>query len=374
MIFRLATLTLCTLGLALADLFTSQVFSSLATKDNRDNLVISPPTIRASLALLYAGAEGQTALELKERLRLRGHPKDVALSEFKQQPLRIHTWDVKLFTIYKLYVDAKYAIKSSFQNLAITYLQALAEHVNFSLTKLIAHHISVFVEVNTLHKLKDTLSPAEISSMTKSFLVQGFYFSGKFAKPFHRFKEYKPFFFDPFHSVSVATYIKDDNLFYGEVPLLMSRAIEIPYKNSKLSLLIILPYERTFDLKMQEEFLKHIDIRFLDSHFQSVDVRVQIPRFKIEYETYLKDALGDIGISRIFNNGELSDLSSTPNLRVTNIKHRGLFELNDDCENCIEPAANNSDIRQYFIADHPFLFAVKDQTKIYLVGRVLKPV
>ncbi|XP_064552051.1 antichymotrypsin-2-like [Drosophila montana] len=374
MIFRLVTLTLCTLGLAQADLFTSQLFSSLATKDNRDNLVISPPTIRASLALLYAGAEGDAALELKERLQLRGHTKDVALSEFRQQPLRIATWDVKLFTIYKLYVDVKYTIKPSFQHLAITNLQTLAEHVNFSLVKLMAHHISVFVEINTLHKLKDTLSPAEISSATQSFLVQGFYFSGKFARPFHRFKEHKPFFFDPFHSVSVATYIKDDNLFYGDIPLLMSRAIEIPYKNSKLSLLIILPYERTFDLNMQEEILKSMDIRFLDTHFQSVNVRVQIPRFKIEYETYLKDALGGIGISRIFNNSDLSDLSSTPDLRVTNIKHRGVFELNDDCARCNEPAANNSDIRQYFIADHPFLFAVKDLTKVYLVGRVMKPV
>lgn len=38
-----------------------------------------------------------------------------------------------------------------------------------------------------------------------------------------------------------------------------------------------------------------------------------------------------------------------------------------------EPSANNTDVQHYFIAGHPFIFAVKDQTQIYFVGRVLKP-
>jgi serpin B len=71
---------------------------------------------------------------------------------------------------------------------------------------------------------------------------------------------------------------------------LQSTAVELPYKDSDISMLIILPNKKT-GLKELESKLKTLDLNDISSKMYSTEVNVEIPKFKIEFEVELKEPL-----------------------------------------------------------------------------------
>ncbi|XP_030375428.1 serine protease inhibitor 42Dd-like [Scaptodrosophila lebanonensis] len=365
--------TIFVLGLAQADLFASLLYSELAMQENRDNVVISPSALRSALGMAYIGAEGEAAADLKHVMYLHGDTKNMVLDDFDRD-LNIHTPYVELKLAYRLYVHHNFPIQGAYQSLAIKHFRTAAENVNFDHAEAAAKHMSAYIEAHTAHKFKDTIQPVDIGTHTKLFLTTGFYFNGKWERPFGKISIRRPFYFTPSDHVPVMMYGKTDELLCGDLPDWDAKGVEIPYRTSNLSMLIILPNQRTENLRDLEKAIRTTDFRTVNNRFERAIVHIEMPQFRVEYQIKLNEVLHAMGLKSLFTNPDFGSLSHKPGLRISTIKQKGIIDVNiatnDEVHADLEVNLNNTP--KNFIVDHQFMYIIKDPYMVYFVGRVLK--
>ena len=139
--------------------------------------------------------------------------------------------------------------------------------------------------------------------------------------------------------------------------------------------------------------LKHVEEKLKNSHIvgelskaskdKKVEVEVVLPKFKVEMKIMLKQYLKSLGMKDMFQTG-LADFSgiSTAGLYVSDAIQKSFIEVN---EKGSEAAAATAVMMhgesamiftgERFIADHPFLFFLRDKTTGMLLfqGRVMDP-
>lgn len=307
--------------------FVTRLFLSITANEGTNNVAIAPLAIQESLALLYLGSDAEGAIELKKHLELQGDTKTAAVEGFSELPTRIDTADVSLQSSFKFYVDSMFPIRATFHKDAMDHLHSFAESVKFNKDPELATRISMYFE-STLHrrKLQSIIKSSEINSTTRSIVVQGFYFEGNFSKPFKQMMKRRKFFTQPGSSQAVVTYITVDDLPYANLAQLNCQGIELPYRNSNLSMLILLPNKGT-TIKALETQLANTDILSLAKHFDNLYMQVEIPKFSIVYEQELTASLKRLGIKSIFENPEFHSLTDTPFFSISMIKHKGSIEF-----------------------------------------------
>lgn len=306
--------------------FASRLFLSITAHEGANNLAIAPLAIQESLLLLYLGSDGEGASQLKKYLDLQGTSKIEALERFEKVPLSIITSDVKLETAFKFYVDTMFPISPRFQKDVKQYLHNNVESVKFDKAPELAQRITDNMESMLKHQMKNIIRSAEINTTTRSILLQGFHFHGNFKKPFRQMIRQRKFFTQPNISISVDTYIKYDKLPYAHLAHMNCYGIDIPYRNSKLSMLILLPNKGT-TVRALETHLANTDLKSIVKHFNKSDVHIEVPHFSVDSERELTASLKRMGIKAIFDSPEFDSLTRTPFFSVTKIKHKGQFEF-----------------------------------------------
>ncbi|XP_030375183.1 leukocyte elastase inhibitor C-like [Scaptodrosophila lebanonensis] len=362
------------LSLGVADLFVSELYGELSSKYVRENIVICPASLRMGLILLYIGAEGEAAAELKNTLYLHGDTKTQILEDHKKQ-ISITNADITMQISQKLYVDHKFKIDPHYISTGWKYLSGPAvEPAHFENPESAAKHICNQIERHMLNKFKETVASSEISSHTKIFLASAFYFSGKWQKPFMKLGTRKFYNVMTGLHMSVTMYGKTDEVLHGDLPELNAKGVEIPYKNSNISMLIILPEENDNNLRHMEQVLRTVDFRTLNNNFRRGNVHIEMPRFRIEYEMDFNEVLKAIGLSSLFSNPDLSSLSRQMGLRLSNTKQKGVIEVNTNNDNGRSTIDDNPyNPPKKFIVDRQFIFIVKDPYMVYFVGHVIRP-
>ena len=141
-------------------------------------------------------------------------------------------------------------------------------------------------------------------------LVNAIYFKGEWVKKFlKRRTSKKEFYFNDEKNVEVDMmqmevknicwtffFIEHSLLFtknrflYKEIKEFDSKVIEIPYKDSDINMMIILPNKKD-GLYALESKLNEIKLRELSKRASISDVILKIPKFKIEFDINMKEPL-----------------------------------------------------------------------------------
>jgi serpin B len=122
-------------------------------------------------------------------------------------------------------------------------------------------------------------------------LVNAIYFKGFWTYQFDPKLTFKaPFFLNEDDSVDVDFMKIKKHFKYGRFENLDATALELPYKDSDITMLIILPNKRT-GLAALESKLNTVDFGEITSQMYSEEVNVELPKFKIEFDIELTDPL-----------------------------------------------------------------------------------
>ena len=112
------------------------------------------------------------------------------------------------------------------------------------------------------------------------------------------------------------------------------------------------------------------------------DIIVHLPKFKLEEQYELNDALAKLGMTDVFceSKADLSGMNGHGGLFLSTVAHKAFVEVNEEGT---EAAAATVAIasfcmmrrQQHFTADHPFLFFIRhNKTKsILFLGRFSSP-
>lgn len=264
-----------------------------------------------ALALASQGAKGATFEEIRNGLHLSGDQAAVA-EQFgtSQTELLKNAGQTTLNIANKVYVKSGYELQPAFSEVAVKKFNSEAESVNFADAAPTAARINGWVEDKTNKKIKDLIKPDSLDEDTRLVLVNAIYFKGNWRHQFKKGNTKKePFWVSKDKSVDVDMMHLKEDFKYGIFDDLDCTALELPYNDSDVSMVIFLPNKRT-GLKDLETKMKNVNLADLTSNMYRSEVEVSLPRFRSEYEIEMKEPLKEVCSWRFYSIQQRSRLET----------------------------------------------------------------
>ncbi|TDG51659.1 hypothetical protein AWZ03_001719 [Drosophila navojoa] len=362
------------------NLFATELFQTLATDRQDENVVISPVSIQLALGLAYYGAEGRTAAELQRTLHVSAKESKDGLAESYHRLLHSYIKSKTVLEIAnKVYTREKLKVTPHFREVAEKYFDSGVEGLNFDNEDEALKRINDWVKEKTQGKIEHVVEALEPD--TNVALINAIYFKARWARPFNdEDTKDRAFWLSEERSIQVPTMFADNWYYYADYPELDAKAIELFFENINMTMWFILPNKRT-GLQQLEQQLKGVDFKLLEDRWQWQSVSVYLPKFKFEFDTDLKPTLFKMGIKAMFSDAaDFSNIfdESPIGTRITQVQHKTFIDVNEiGCEAAGVSYAAGVPMSlpldpKTFVADHPFVFLIRDQHAVYFTGHIVK--
>ncbi|XP_065366742.1 serine protease inhibitor 42Dd-like [Calliphora vicina] len=363
--------------------FNEKLFGILSSKAQNENLVYSPISLQTLLAFIFTMSSGQLYEELAQLLAMPKNRTYVAKTfENILQTASLNTPPTTLIMANKLYYDFRFGpIDQSVHNFAKKSFESELEQIDFLSAKKAASTINSWVSERTRNLIRDIVTPSSIAGDTSALLLNSIYFKSEWLIKFDSYDiESQDFFVARNVKVSVDMMYNEDVFRYGDFPDdLQASVVELPYKGSELSMLLILPKEME-GLANLERKLRNYDFDSISEKLKRETVTVKLPRFKIEFETDMIKPLQELGLNALFNNAGSINLFKNQQkpLNIDQFKHKSFINVNEaGTEAAATTVAKYIPLSipinmKYFVADHPFLFVIRDSNATYFIGHVVQ--
>ncbi|XP_019893095.1 serine protease inhibitor 42Dd isoform X6 [Musca domestica] len=357
---------------------TIELLDKLNAATNKENVLISPLSIQTCMALAFTGAQGDTANEIAKVMKfVSNSPEEVAdsfhhvLTNYEDSKL------VKMAN--KVYVQEGHAIKPEYAAVTKQKFHAAAESINFAENVAAANKINKWVEEKTAGKISDLIPADALDADTRLILLNALHFKGEWQEKFdpEDTKE-DDFWLNETESTKVQFMRKQSEFRFGYLPDYECEALEIPYKDSDLSMFVLLPMKRD-GLKAMADKLKGVNLLDLDKQLRTMnDMIVKFPKFKIEYSIELSKVMQEMGLNKAFSqSADLSQILETSKcLKISNIFHKTFIHIDEDGTEADAATAMKPKccrLPKKFIATHPFFYFIWDRRNILFSGAFVKP-
>lgn len=374
--------------------FGLDLYKELA--ESEGNLFFSPFSIRTGLAMVYAGAEGETAKEMETVLKIDKpsvfHPAMAKrLNRFKIQetPKSIQP----IYLANRIWPDKSTAIEKQFQKTLKNHYGSSVQQLDFSQPDQARNTINQWVEKQTNAQIKN--GAGDLAPETRLALTSCIYFNSNWLVPFLN-KDTKP---APFHlQDSTTTEVDMMNLEskFGYADLGHAKIVNLTYTDSKtqpdysknekrtpnyFSMTIILP-NKVDELAEIESTLSVKKISEWESKLKPLEGKVSIPKFDLSAKSKLNNALRSLGMKSLFSGSAnlsgvaagLTVFDASQSAKIT-VNEQGT-EASDFFWGGISLGVDFPPPEPFtFTADHPFLFLIKDHDTgcILFIGRMVNP-
>ena len=360
--------------------FAGKLYRQMA-KDN-ENLAFSPYGVASVCALVGTGAKGETFEAFKNALEFPTDNLDEMARIFRETKQKIGN-AVEISDSVWLFKG--FSPLDEFRSRAVNGFWAEARNTSLESAK---DEINAYVSDKTHGKIPSLLvNPPDSDACMMA--VNTIYLNAKWAQKFDKNltteREFKTLSGErlrvPFMCCTLHTNYHCENQF---------SAVSLPYANSTLEMLFILPGENVA-LRQIEEMLSESFINRVIGIFRAIGmyrkVRVIIPRFEFEMRHNLVTPLREMGLGVAFSlAADFSGLAKVkPDERIYISNAEQMVKIKVD-EEGTEAAAATYIVQERltasvpppvpeFVADHPFIFVLRDRVSgaILFMGRVMKP-
>jgi serpin B len=369
------------------DAFAWALFAKLTVQDG--NVVVSPTSVEACVLMALAGARGATASQMAQALQL-PDAKEIDIARLLDRDAtraagpapEAEAPGSKLVIANSAWVQQGFPIQDAYRKLLETNGRATLESVDFAAqTEAARRAINAWVDGRTEHKIHELLAPGALASSARLVLANAIYFKGPWARPFHKeATKPQPFLRPGQPPISVPLMHLDARFRYLETD--SYQAVELPYKQSDVSMVVWLPRKAEALGKLERE-LSATSIAASLKSLATANVELFLPKFKINNTTSLAKPLADLGMKDAFSPAADFSGISSQSLSISAVVHQALVEVDEvgteaaAATAMVAVGAARPDLREQkiFRADHPFLFAIRNHTsgEILFIGRVVAP-
>jgi serpin B len=358
--------------------FGFNLFSEIA-KENKENIFISPSSVAIALSMTWNGAEGETKDAMAKVLQFKGmnieevNQSNKLLMEELQKPAS----KIELSIANSLWSRPDRKFKPNFIGRCKDFYSAEVSN------KFEADAINSWVKEKTKDKIDKIID--FIPEEAILYLINAIYFKGTWTYEFDKKKtEDKDFHLldnskkkCPMMSQSgTFSYYRGDKF----------QSVSLPYGDGSASMYVFLPDEKIGLLEFQKNLNEKNWEKWMKS-FQMKEGDILLPRFKIEYELLLNDALTSLGMGIAFDGNKANfngmvPVTSGRNVFISRVIHKTFVEVNEEGTEAAavtvvemsDKAVHESE-RFYMIVDHPFFFVIRDNKtdNILFMGSIVKP-
>ncbi len=387
------------------DAFGAGLYAALGA---RGNLVMSPVSVALALRLALLGARGDTATELAAALRLAGP--EQAAEDLRVVPARLDGLaggPVTLRAPATLWVQSGLPLHPEY-TAALAGLPSVSVHdADFDRAAGAAREeINSLIAAQTSGKITGLLPPHTVNAATRAVLASAIYLKAAWARPFPGGATADgPFHPEPGRAVDVPLMRLAARLRYRRGD--GYQAVELPYANGPLAMLIVLP---DGGLGPVEQQLAAGGMAGLaggpaggsgptaggsgagpggfgagPGGLGPRQVRLVLPKFRVTSALGLRDALTALGAGRMFrDDADFSGLTGAMPLHISAVAHKAYIDVD---EQGTEAAAATAVVARpmaristgeppvEMVVDRPFLYAITDTGSglPLFLGRVTDP-
>jgi len=350
------------------------------------NLFFSPESISTALAMAYAGASGNTASEMAKALHFTLPPGQLhpAMGALLRDLNAAHS-DYQLDVANALWAQQGYNFLDNFLNLLRTDYGAGLQQVDFKgATEAARSTINQWVEQKTQDKIKDLLAPGALRPDTRLVLTNAIYFKGNWQTQFDKAQTREEDFYVSQTKLTTAPLMHREGSF-GYFDGGTFQVLEIPYKSNELSLIVLLPKERSGLPGLENSMTASNMQQWLNQVAPVSKVVVTIPRFKSTQQFELSAALRVLGMPQAFDAGaDFSGMTGKRDFAISAVIHKAFVDVNEvGTEAAAATAVTMRALAMrapgapppVFRADHPFVFLIRDHgsRSILFMGRMTDP-
>eukprot|EP00099_Drosophila_melanogaster_P015941 NP_524851.1 necrotic [Drosophila melanogaster] len=364
------------------DRFSSELFKEIIKSQSQQNVVFSPFSVHALLALIYGASDGKTFRELQKAGEFSKNAMAVAQDFESVIKYKKHLEGADLTLATKVYYNRELGgVNHSYDEYAKFYFSAGTEAVDMQNAKDTAAKINAWVMDTTRNKIRDLVTPTDVDPQTQALLVNAVYFQGRWEHEFATM-DTSPYDFQHTNGriSKVAMMFNDDVYGLAELPELGATALELAYKDSATSMLILLPNETTGLGKMLQQLSRpEFDLNRVAHRLRRQSVAVRLPKFQFEFEQDMTEPLKNLGVHQMFTpNSQVTKLMDQP-VRVSKILQKAYINVGE--------AGTEASAASYakfvplslppkpteFVANRPFVFAVRTPASVLFIGHVEYP-
>jgi len=270
--------------------FAYSLLDQLCRANPGQNIIYSPLSVRTSTGMLRMGAteESVTAKELDEGLRFGGRDAQEIAENFKTV-LKYYKQCQALNMVNGLYVMRGLELGGLFQNILENKFYSKPMEIDFG-SEQAASIINQWVESQTNNLIKDIIGPGVLSQDTRLLLINAIHFKGNWSIRFNESDtQEEEFFLEPGKPVRVRMMHVSDSFSFAALPKLEATALKMNYSACNLSMIFILPDEKS-SLTNLENKLTGTSLQDLSSSMTLEKVDVKVPSFRAEFQQELSEA------------------------------------------------------------------------------------
>jgi len=344
------------------------------------NVFLSPASISTALSMTYAGARGDTAKQMAKVLHF-GLPE--AQHHEGQGALLARLSSPQLAIANRIYSQNGMTVEAPFSKVTSDHYGAGMELLDFAgkpdpsrLT------INAWVKQKTHDKIVDLLAPGVITSLTRMVLTNAIYFKGSWATAFPKSNTKDDAFANGTATKKVPTMHNVLDARFATTA--DAQVLELPYKASGLSMVVVLPKAKD-GLGKVEASLNAANVDKLMKSLGFARVDVALPRFSMTRSFELSGTLSSMGMPLPFTEGaaDFTGIHKKGGLHISKVVHKAFVDVNEEgteaaAATAVVIATESAAVPQPpvpFRADHPFLFFIRDTATntILFMGRVTEP-
>ena len=341
--------------------------------DGEGNHFFSPASMYAAFSVLYEGAQGETAEQLRGVFGMAEDDaarhqavSDTMSSLNREDPHATLEMANSLWLAERLVPHARYV-----EIVRGTYTADI-ETVDFADSIVAADRINGWAAEKTHDKIPKVLEPEDLKNAL-AVILNAIYFKGTWVTQFDS-EDTQPRDFDTGNGTVIAEMMHADATFgYAEYD--GTKILRMPYVGDRLSMLVVLPSGRDGIEALEES----LTVEMLEGWQQSAHdtyITVSIPKFETKTHYDLIPKLKDLGITLIFEGGDFSGISDS-DMFVAKATQDAYVNVNEEGT---EAAAVTALVMietapPTFIADRPFLFFIQDDESgtMLFMGKIVDP-
>ena len=356
----------------------------LQTAGNDANVFFSPYSISTAMAMVAAGARGDTEAEIAKALRFPfGGTRLTHAWMAVRDDVNRKRQSTTLLTANALWAAKDVEFVPEYRTLAKKDFAAKLETVDFAQAEAARQQINAWVSENTRQKIPQLIGAGVLSPATRLVLTNAIYMKAEWLNKFRpRETNNNGIFHAPSGNRKAAMMQMEEDLRFAKGGGV--RLLELPYASEDLSMLIVLP-DAANGLANVEKSLTPDKLAEWDKRLATTLVDVILPRFKTDTSLMLGRALQSMGIHQAFTTSADFSGIARERILISDVIHQARIDVAEEGTEAAAATAvigvtavappPNPPKPEIFNADHPFLYLIRSRKTgaVLFIGRLMQP-
>ncbi|HWV25431.1 MAG TPA: serpin family protein [Thermomicrobiales bacterium] len=357
------------------------------------NIVFSPYSVSMALAMVFAGARGETADQMATSLGFSLSDPEVQeafqalTSDLTKRGAVDEEWGKADISIANaLWGEQTFPFSDAFIKEMETYYEAGLQLTDFvGDAEGAREEINAWVAEKTGDHIKDIVPEGVITAATRLVLANAIYFASNWQSRFDKDDTVD----ETFHLIdgtTVDTSFMVQTKSFPYVKADGAQIVELPYVAEGFAMTIALPDEGQFDAF--EDGLDAAAFAGLVGSYEWTTVELHLPKFEFDLGQSLNQMLKSLGMTALFD-PEKADLSgmtgegTDEKLAVSDVLHEAFISVDEAgteaaAATVVAIEATSAPVPEETVVlevDRPFLFAIRDTETgtVLFFGRVMNP-